>query len=52
MDPRRLAYRRRGEYGEDTRFVLLSETLPVIFFALLHIFLKELLNIMGSSDHT
>lgn len=36
MDPKRLAYRRRGEYGEDTRFVLLLETLLVIYF--LHCF--------------
>lgn len=37
MDPKRLAYGRRREYGEDTRFVLLLETLLVIYF--LHCFM-------------
>lgn len=38
MDPRNFAYGSRGEYGEDARLALLSETLLVIFYMNSHIF--------------
>ena len=50
--PRSIVCRSRDEFGEEARLVLLSETFLVLFFTLIHIFLKELLNFIGSLDHT